>query len=600
MNFKRYIILISCFLSVTFNSTLFAYNGYPETDYIIVGVGTAGALFAKSLTDDKKTSVVAFHNGSNNDQSPLISNSENATFTVLDALIGLPFYQIASSIPQPNADNRNVDWVMAFPLGGASSINAGAYCRGTNQLYAQWEAIAGPLWSVNQILNIYKDLESYHGKTTNPCARGFFGPLSVRQNPNPSPVALKFQQAVINATGLPSVLDYNDPNTPIGASSQFQYTQTGNNGEFRASSSITFLNKKVMNKKGYGVKGRKLRVVFNSTALKVIWKGNKAIGIEYVRNGKFKKAYARKGVIVCAGIQSSAFLLHSGVGPRALLNSLGIPVIFDNPNVGQGLADQPHIVMLYTTNPNDTLSGINILPLFQFNQVISAFENTSIGEQSFQALNLPIDDLSVDFNLLSKLNKPVNTSSGLFSQFSWLPAPGGDPNIRALRFTIANPLPGIAIAILDLVQPKSRGSITINTPDPCVPPVIDLGLLTNPDDLTLFQQGFQIYIKSINAALQAIDPEYQLIFPDPAIIDDIGLLTEFIKQEIGPNMHFQSHCRMAPLEQGGVVDSTGRVYGVKNLIVADNSINPVGMDGSPMASGYLVAANIARILKHHG
>ena len=55
---------------------------------------------------------------------------------------------------------------------------------------------------------------------------------------------------------------------------------------------------------------------------------------------------------------------------------------------------------------------------------------------------------------------------------------------------------------------------------------------------------------------------------------------------------------MAPLAQGGVVDSTGHVYGVQNLIVADNSINPLCMDGSPMATAFLVAANIARILSY--
>jgi len=53
---------------------------------------------------------------------------------------------------------------------------------------------------------------------------------------------------------------------------------------------------------------------------------------------------------------------------------------------------------------------------------------------------------------------------------------------------------------------------------------------------------------------------------------------------------------MAPLNQGGVVDSTGHVYGVQNLIVADDSIVPLNMDGTPMASAYLIAANIARML----
>jgi choline dehydrogenase-like flavoprotein len=71
---------------------------------------------------------------------------------------------------------------------------------------------------------------------------------------------------------------------------------------------------------------------------------------------------------------------------------------------------------------------------------------------------------------------------------------------------------------------------------------------------------------------------------------------ETVKVGISCNQHFQSHCLMAPLEQGGVVDSTGHVYGVKNLIVADDSIVPLCMDGSPMASAYLIGANIAELL----
>jgi hypothetical protein len=56
-------------------------------------------------------------------------------------------------------------------------------------------------------------------------------------------------------------------------------------------------------------------------------------------------------------------------------------------------------------------------------------------------------------------------------------------------------------------------------------------------------------------------------------------------------MVFQNHCRMAPLNQGGVVDSMGQVYGVQKLIVAGDSIVPVAMDGAPMATAYLIAAN---------
>jgi choline dehydrogenase-like flavoprotein len=475
----------------------------------------------------------------------LIKFSKNAVITVPDGLIGPPLYQNGETVPQKNADNRELIWAIAIPEGGASSVNAGAYCRGTTELYARWEAIAGKHWSVKRIFSIYKTLEKYRGYTNNPKSRGYCGLLNVFQNPNPTRVSLTFTQALINATGFPFVLDYNDPTTPIGASSELQYTQKGPDGLLRVSSVNAFLNDKVVTPDGEGVGCRKLRLLFDAIALNTIWQGNRAIGVRCLVNGKPKKIYARKGVIVCAGLKSSPFLLHSGVGPKSLLRSLGIPVKFDNPNVGQGLADQPAIRLVFTSNPADT---------------------------------------------------PDIQQNGLFAEIAWLPAPGGDSTIRELRFATINQVPGVTIGTFDLCQPKSQGSVSINSSDPLQPPIIDLGIFNDPSDLTLFLNGFQTYISALNTNLQAIDPAYALIFPNPAILNDPALLTAFIKENVSSNQHFQCHCRMAPLSQGGVVDCRGRVYGVKNLYVADNSINPLGMDGSPMATAYLCGYNVAQMI----
>ena len=586
-------------MSVVFFLCLFlkpCLEAKEKADYIIVGVGTAGAVLAKELSDDKNSSVIALHSGKNLNEDPDIKFTRNVLFTVFSALLGSSKYQTGLSVPQPAANDRELFWALALPEGGASAINAGAWCRGTNQLFAQWEAIAGPEWSVSQILDVYKSLEKYNGMTTDPSARGFNGPLNIRQNDAPTPLAIKFTQAVAAGTGVPIVLDYNDPNTPIGASSQLQYTQKGFNGELRVSSATAFLNANVVTPSGEGVDGRKLRVKFKSTALRTIWKKNKAIGVEYFQDGKIKKVYAKKGVIVCGGLKSSFFLMHSGIGPKEELESLGIKVKFNNPNVGQALADQPHVILAYETNPADTpISGGNKcnFETLPGNISVKSLERSYI----FSIPNLP--KISDQQRLLSSIlcdgfEFPGNS---IFAQISWLPAPGEDPTIRKLRLATVNPIPGLMVAIFDLVQPQSRGKITIDSFDPFAPPVIDVGAFTNQEDLNLYIQGFQTYIKNINTALAAIDPNYRLIFPNPAIIDDIELLTEFIKEEVGPNQHWQSHCRMAPFEQGGVVDSHGRVYGVQNLFVADNSIVPVGMDGSPMASAYLIAANIARLLR---
>lgn len=546
-----------------------------NADYVIVGVGTSGGLLAKRLTDDNKTSVIALHSGKNFVESFIVKYSKNTPFSVLATLLGVPLpfdinalnlppnivkmlqgilqlqgesknllYETGVTVPQVNADNRNILWVIATPFGGASSINAGAWARETDQVNAQWEEIAGPQWSVNRISSIYKDLERYSGKTTNPKSRGTHGPLHVLQDKPISVLAQKFTTATIEATGFPFVLDYNNPKTPIGVSAQMQLTHRGDEGFYRVSSATAFLGEDVMNSDGKGVHGRKLKVHFNSTALRTIWDGNRAIGVEYMQDGVTKQVFANKGVIVCAGLRSSPFLLQSGIGPSSLLNSLNIPVVFDNPNVGQGLADQPQVPTLFLTDPNDSFAG----------------------------------------------------SNRTFSQIAWLPAPGGDPNVRQVRLATTDIIPGLTIMLVDLPQPLSRGTVSINSADPLAPPVIDLGILSNPSDLNLYIAAFQTYVKAVNIQLQQIDPQYRLIFPPPEILDDTAALTAFIQDSIASNMTFQSHCRMAPLNQGGVVDSNGRVYGTVGLYIADNSIVPQCMDGTPMATGYLIAENIARLL----
>lgn len=553
-NLKAFFVL-TCVLCVLANPLLQAKchkssNSKPDNlskaDYVIVGVGTAGAVVAKKLSDDHKTSVIALHIGENLTEDPIIKFAEGALITVPAAIVGPPLYQNGETLPQPNADNQNILWAFALPEGGASSINAGAYCLGTKNLYANWEAIAGPHWSVKRILKLFKKLETYVGKTTDPKARGKNGPLNVRQVPIPSQVGVKFTQAMVAATGVSEVLDYNVVDNYV--CSQLQYTLTGQDGQFRQSSVNAFLNEEVVSPDGRGVGNRKLTILFNSTGLKAIWKGNKAVGVKYLHNGKTKKVFAKKGVVICCGLKSSPFLLHSGIGPRNLLESLGIPVIYDNPNVGQGLADQPPVRVLFTSNPLDT----------------------------------PLD------------------FQGLFANISSFPVPGGDPNQRAVRFATINAVPGFTLCTIDLLQPKSRGSVSINSPDPLSDPVIDLGVLSNPQDLDLFRAALQIYLKNINQQIQQLDPFYKLIFPDPAILDDANHVEDFIRANVASNLHYQSHCRMAALEAGGVVDGTGHVYGVKNLIVADDSIVPLCMDGSPMSFAYLIGENIAELLiKQH-
>lgn len=590
VSFKKCIVCLVVFLFTIPQASLTAKE---KADYIVIGAGTAGATMANMLSNDKSTSVILLHNGKNLSQDPEIKYTKNAVFTVISTLFGPPLSQTGDTLSQPNADDRELNWVMGLPEGGTTAINAGAWARGTNEVYSQWQAFGGPEWSTNNIENLYKSLENYVGTTPDPSTRGVGGPLNIRQVPTPTPFSVKFSNAIAAALSVPVVVDYNDPNTPIGVSTQMQYTQSGVEGQLRLSSANAFLNKTVVNSNGKGVNGRKLKVKLKSIALRTIWKGNKAVGVEYFHNGKIKKAYASKGVIVCAGLFSSAFLMHSGVGPKEVLEPLGISVKYNNPNVGQALADQDLLLIAWTTNPADT-------PISPDNSCTSPQPLPS--GITIDKLNTPLfSSLSStdQTQLLNSLfcNGYAFPGNSIFAQIAWLPAPGGAPNDRQVRFTSVNPFPGIAFTLVDLIQPQSRGSITLGSFNPFDPPVIDNGMFTNSNDLDLYVQTFQTYIKQLNTTLNSMDSKYELLFPTLDIINDTDLLKTFIKEAVMSNQCWQGHCRMAPLSQGGVVDGTGRVYGVENLFVADASITPVPMDGTPMASAYMIAANIARMLQ---
>lgn len=248
-----FLFAISCTLISTHTIEAKCKQRRNVADYVVVGVGTAGAVMAKKLSDDKKHSVIALHIGENRTEDPIIKYSIFAAVTVGAGLFETPLYENGNTIPQVGANDRILLWVMALPLGGASSVNAGAWVRGTNQVYSQWEAIAGPEWSVNRIIATYKELEKYNRQTPDPAARGYHGPINVFQDQHPSIAAQKINQAMINATGFPNLIDYNDPNTPIGCSDEIQYTQKGPNGLLRVSSATAFLNKRIMTPEGFGV-----------------------------------------------------------------------------------------------------------------------------------------------------------------------------------------------------------------------------------------------------------------------------------------------------------------------------------------------------------
>ncbi|KAL2273599.1 hypothetical protein FJTKL_04196 [Diaporthe vaccinii] len=68
-----------------------------------------------------------------------------------------------------------------------------------------------------------------------------------------------------------------------------------------------------------------------------------AVGVKVSKDGKSSMFTAKTEVILAAVVLGTPKLLElSGIGGKPLLDKLGIPVMVDNPNVGENLQDHPN------------------------------------------------------------------------------------------------------------------------------------------------------------------------------------------------------------------------------------------------------------------
>lgn len=537
--------------------------GIPKKfDYLILGGGTSGCLMARRLSDDPRYSVGLIEAGAYRDNDPLILNS---TTSIQNEAYANYFWQ-ETTVPQVNLQGRILEYTGGRLFGGSSSINGSQWVRSSREKYDEWVSFIGdPAWGPDNVVNIFVQIENYHGTSEKPATRGTNGLLSVRQvnEPISDPVAAKITNVFLTGAQqagviVPLIDDYNtqpspSPPPPNAVWPAWQVTQSVNPADFgtRVNSSIAYLdsvitlsNDPATPKFARGNGNRKLFVFFESTVVKIHFKGNKAVGARFIQDGKQIDVCAKK-VIVTAGINSAWLLQVSGVGPADVLTQAGVPVIVNNPEIGKHLQD--HLL------------------------IVPVFLNTT-GDK-------PID-------------VHTNYVGGAFLPD---PRPGSDPNIRAFEFqgfyVQGSP---IFVIVMYLVRPKSEGTVNIFARDPLQVPLPNPNYLGDPDDVALLTAGIQTYL--LNFITLLAGQGYIPLTLTPATINDPAALAQYIAANAGVSYHYSSSVRMATQAQGGAVDTSGRVYGARNLIVADDSIQPIISDSNPQANAYLIGWKISQDL----
>ncbi|KAK2050079.1 hypothetical protein LZ31DRAFT_537896 [Colletotrichum somersetense] len=145
-----------------------------------------------------------------------------------------------------------------------------------------------------------------------------------------------------------------------------------------------------------------------------------------------------------------------------------------------------------------------------------------------------------------------------------------------------------------LMHPLSRGTVTINSSDPFLPPVIDPRYFSHPYDGQLLVESLRF-----NRRLLATGPIQALgaveTLPGAATQSDEAIMA-FTQGVTSTEYHYSGTCAMLPRALGGVVDSELKVHGVDSLRVVDASIMPLVPSAHTQATVYAIAEKAADLI----
>ena len=522
-------------------------------DYIVIGAGSAGCVLANRLSENPGNKVLLLEAGGR-DWNPWIHIPVGYFKTMYDKDLSWGY----ETEPDPGINGRKIIWPRGRVLGGSSSINGVLYVRGQAEDFDHWRQLGNTGWSFDDVLPMFRRSEDYEKGDDDFRATG--GPLGVEEISDRRPACEAFLEACREA-GFKDNPDYN-----AAGQDGLGYYQTTTRKGRRSSTAVAFLRP--------AKRRPNFNVVTRALATGVVVEDGRAVAVTYLQKGVEKSARANREIVLSGGSVNSPQLLQlSGIGAADHLRGLGVPVVYDLPDVGQNLQDHFQNRAVYEL---DGLHSLNT-------DVRNPLKKMMMGIQYALTRGGPLTVSAAQAFLFVRTRPELATPD---MQYFFMPLSAEKPGLGLHEF------PGVTVALGQL-RPESRGDIMITSRDPKVYPRIRPNYLAEEIDRETTVAGLKL-LRTLTTQPAFAKYVKREVFPGPGCTSDEDFLA-YARENGSTIFHPTGTCRMGA-DDRAVVDPRLRVRGIQGLRVADASIMPTIVSGNTNAAAIMIGEKAATMI----